>query len=355
MTCQAPRARETDLATDVVHAPPVVRRFWPGVGLAFALAAVLLAYLFRAAPWMSTFSATFVSIVLEALPFIALGALLSGLLEVFVSSARVTRFVPRRRLPAVLVAASLGLLLPVCGGAGIPGARRPVRKGVPFSVAIAYLVGGPIVNPIVAASTAVAYAGDWLMVVTRLGCGLGVAVAVGLIVERLYPGHAALRRDAFQAEAAACGCAPLATAPQSVFRRLLAAGACATDDFLSVSQFLIIGAFLAALSQALIARDAFLTLAANPPASILAMMGLAVGLNLCSEADAFVAASFRNSLPLAAQLAFIVLGPMLDLKLIAMYLSFVRPRAVLTIALLMILLVFGIALALVPLGWGALA
>jgi len=106
--------------------------------------------------------------------------------------------------------------------------------------------------------------------------------------------------------------------------------------------------------QSFIARQTFVDLAATPVLTIVLMMGLAVVLNLCSEADAFVAASFRTSLPLSAQMAFMVLGPMLDLKLIAMYLSFVRKRALLVMIVLMGALVFGMMLTLHYFAWSDL-
>ena len=106
------------------------------------------------------------------------------------------------------------------------------------------------------------------------------------------------------------------------------------------------GAFIAAVSQAVVSRETFVALAETPAGGIAAMMGLAVALNLCSEADAFVAASYRTLLPVTAQLAFLVLGPMLDLKLVAMYLSFVRKPAVLALSVLLIVFVFGMMMML---------
>jgi hypothetical protein len=114
----------------------------------------------------------------------------------------------------------------------------------------------------------------------------------------------------------------------------------AGDDFLQVGQFLVIGAFIAAICQTVIPRHAFLAVAHAPAVAIMIMMGLAVALNLCSGADAFVASSFRSVLPLSAQMGFMVLGPMLDLKLSAMYLSFIKKRAFVALVVLMYTFVF---------------
>ena len=347
---------------------------WPLVGILFVVFAVALLWVGhsastppRARDAVGALTVTFVSIVLEALPFIMLGSLLGGLIEVYVSRERISSILPRRHSVAILVAACLGLVFPVCECAIVPVTRRLVRKGVPFSVAVAYLLAGPIVNPLVGASTFVAYNADWTVVAIRLLSGFAIAVLVALVMDRIFPGQRALLPDAENRPttgfaAPKCACAHDHTAdnhdnhaahgdhsvqptPPVNFapwfpRRLVHALEHGADEFLYVSQFLIIGAFVAALSQTLVSRQAFLALAGTPAAGILMMMVLAVVLNLCSEADAFVAASFRGALPLSAQLAFMVLGPMLDLKLIAMYLSFVRKRAITMLIVLMSVLVF---------------
>ena len=107
----------------------------------------------------------------------------------------------------------------------------------------------------------------------------------------------------------------------------------AAEDFFDIVRFLVIGAFIAALLQTLVPRQIFAAAVSPPVFSILLMMIMAVVLNLCSEADAFVAASFRSSpVPLSAQLGFMILGPMLDLKLILMYLNVFRIRAIAALA-----------------------
>jgi uncharacterized membrane protein YraQ (UPF0718 family) len=324
--------------------------FWLAF-IAFALTLLFRGAWFGFSPAAAqTLNITFVSIVLEALPFVALGALLGGLIEVFVSRETLTRLLPRNRTAAIGVAGLMGVLIPVCECAVIAVTRRLVRKGVPFSVAVAYLLAGPIVNPIVAASTWVAYPGNWEIVVLRLLCGYGVAVSVALVMDSLFSGARALLPAALAESGhhhdddhAHAGCdhdhgdhhhshgphPPLA-------QRVLSAFGHAADDFLQISQYLIIGAFVAGLSQTLIPREQFVALAETPSAAITAMMTLAIALNLCSEADAFVAASYRSVMPPAAMLAFMVLGPMLDIKLIAMYLTFVRVKALIVLMLLLV-------------------
>jgi uncharacterized protein len=325
--------------------------FWTLAGALFLLLAVALLLAMHGTPPGTAMGLSFVSIILEALPFVMLGSLLGGLFEVFVPRELVVRLLPEKKIFGILVAASLGLLLPVCECAVIPFTRRLVRKGVPFSTAVAYLLAGPIVNVLVGSATLMAYAWNWHVLAARMIFGYVVAVSVALCMDRFFPGHSALL-DSMKGDEShdhSCGCEhdhdhhhehehdhkkPPLTA------RLAEAINHAGDDFLSVGQFLVFGAFVASISQTVISRQTFLMVSHTPAVAIAIMMGLAVVLNLCSGADAFVAASFRSVLPLSAQMGFMVLGPMLDLKLSAMYLSFIRKRTFIVLVVLMYSFVF---------------
>ena len=327
--------------------------FWTLAGGLFVLLAVSLLAATHGSPEGATMGLSFVSIILEALPFVMLGSLLGGLFEVFVPRETVARLLPKRKILGILVAASLGLLLPVCECAVIPFTRRLVRKGVPFSTAVAYLLAGPIVNVLVGSATLMAYAWNWHVLAARMIFGYVVAVSVALCMDRFFPGHAALLDSGMAGKAAedACGCGhdhdhhhehdhKHHEEPQPMWARLADAINHAGDDFLSVGQFLVMGAFVASICQTVIPRHTFVAIAHAPAVAIMIMMGLAVVLNLCSGADAFVASSFRAVLPLSAQMGFMVLGPMLDLKLSAMYLSFISKRAFVTLVVLMYSFVF---------------
>lgn len=324
--------------------------------LAVALGVLALG---RGASGVPTLSLLFASIVLEALPFMLLGSLVGGLVETFVSRERMLALLPRRRWLSVLVAAGLGVVFPVCECAVVPVVRRLARKGLPAPAAIAYLLGAPIANPLVAASTAVAYRYDWLLVGARVGVGYAIAVAIALAAGRL------LRRGPVFApgieepggHGPACGCAGEehgheghAHAGEEPARGLLGrvgeALRHAADDFVGVGHFFVIGAFVAAVAQTFIDRTAFLKVAGHPAAAIVLMMALAVAINLCSEADAFVASSFRGLMPPSAQLAFLLIGPILDLKLLLMYQALFRRRVIAVLAAMMVVAVLAASLAL---------
>jgi uncharacterized membrane protein YraQ (UPF0718 family) len=302
---------------------------------------------------LKNFFTTFWGIVLEAMPFIVLGALLAGILEELVPQKLVARLMPRNWFLCILIGGLLGLLFPMCECGIIPIMRRLIRKGVPLSACVAYLLAGPIVNVVVMLSTMVAFQGmegmknsdnqltyqmgSFWMTTLRLGLGYLIAVGTSIIVEWQYRIHGNKLLT------------PLATPPAKrdfangddeptgsrdpALKRVGRISETALHDFVDIMLYLIIGALVASLirvnpysSPEEIARLS----AGRPYLAIVVMMGLAVVLCLCSEADAFVAASFSTMRP-AAKLAFLTLGPMLDLKLYAMYTRVFRPRLIWTI------------------------
>jgi uncharacterized membrane protein YraQ (UPF0718 family) len=253
------------------------------------------------------FVVVFTAIVVEALPFVLLGALVSALLEVVVPErafARVARLPVKLQVPGVVAGA---LAFPVCECGSVPVARRLILKGVHPAAGIAFMLAAPIVNPVVVVSTAVAYQGNHQaqMVAGRLVLGLTLAVVVGWVIGQGGAGQLLEQREASHEHAHAGGRA------RRVVDHLV-------GDVLFMGRFLVAGAALAAALQTAVPQSAFSGLLGAAPVSALAMMGLAFLLSLCSEADAFVAISFGH-FPLSSQLAFLVFGPVMDLKLALLY------------------------------------
>lgn len=282
-------------------------------------------------PLVDAISINFLAMMVEALPFMLIGSLVGGIIEVFVPVAWVERFFQHRHLRGVLVAGAMGLIFPVCECAVVPVIRRLLGKGVPLGATLAFLLAGPIVNPLVAASTAVAYSYAWQPVILRLGCGYLIAVVVGLLLDRCFDRDNGLVAALQPGTSPGCGhvhC--LHDGNTSGLRgQLFHALGHAADDFFSVGGYLVIGTFIAAFVRSLVSLETFNQLLAAPWQAIVLMMLMAVLLNLCSEADAFIAASFRGLLPPSAQLAFMVLGPMFDLKLLLMYFGVFSKRLIL--------------------------
>ena len=312
-------------------------------------------------PQISDFILDFSSILWEAMPFIVLGALVAGILEEFLPQQALTRFLPKSVVPAVMIGASLGLIFPMCECGIVVVMRRLLRKGLPLSSCIAYMLAGPIINLVVIFSTWVAFKDHKIgyeMVGMRVGLGFIVACVTGLVVHRQYRryGNALLTPVAAPRSMPA----PEAALPvinqdddeangekprkKTVMDRLNNISSTALHDFVDITVFLILGAMLAALIKQQIGADRIDTFSQEQPIlAIPGMMFMAVLMCLCSEADAFVAASFKN-MHVSAKLAFLVLGPMLDIKLLLMYTRVFRPRLIATIVICVVVQVLFLCL-----------
>jgi uncharacterized protein len=288
-------------------------------GVAAAILVVARTLGLRRVPEVQTFAVVFTSIVVEALPFVLLGALVSALLAVYVP-ARVFARVARLPLAWQLPGAALGgLAFPVCECGSVPVARRLLARGVHPSAGLAFMLASPVLNPVVLLSTYVAYSPRGLgtqMVGARAGLGFVTAMVAGWALGGESP--AALLRERPDDEAdRAHESGSQATA---VTEHLV-------GDFLFMGRFLVAGAAVAAALQTLIPQSIVSGVARTPLIGSLALMAIAFVLSLCSEADAFVAVSLAQ-FPLGSQLAFLVFGPMIDAKLAFLYAATFKRRFV---------------------------
>jgi uncharacterized membrane protein YraQ (UPF0718 family) len=313
------------------------------------------------------FAFAFLSILFEGAPFILLGTLISGFIDIYLPAGTMDRLLPKKKLPAVLVAGLLGIILPVCECAVVPVIRRLVKKGLPVSCALTYMLAAPIVNPITALSTWKAFKGpeipfgadltysaSLVMTVSRLGLGFLVAVAVGLIVARI-PLVKILRQrlvDSLEKEAPAAqghhhdhdhdhACCGHDHGHEHHHHhdgkddnRMVAAFRSAMRDFVDVGVYFTIGVAITALFNTGIAPGAewLDSLAKNDVLAPAALMVLAFVLSLCSTSDAFIAATL-DKFTYGAKLAFMTFGPMLDVKLLFLYQTVLKKRFILWLSL----------------------
>jgi len=296
------------------------------------------------------FCLLFLSIVLEGAPFILLGTLISGFIDAYLPPGLIDRWLPKNRVLAVILSGLLGAIFPVCECAVVPVIRRLIRKGLPVSCAITYMLSAPIINPIVVVSTMKAFStsvgqfslrgaeaaatqGPLFMTSSRLLLAFLVTVGVGLVVLKfrnhslLRPGVAPRHSDAGPGshddpDPAAGGPGP---------NRLVLAMRTTMRDFLETAMYFTIGVAITSVFRAYVTEDLIILFNQNEPTGIGLMMVLAFVLSLCSTSDAFIAANFP--VPQSAKLAFLVFGPMMDVKLVFMYLSVFKPRFVVTLAL----------------------
>jgi hypothetical protein len=254
------------------------------------------------APALKAATTVFVAIVVQALPFLVLGVVLASAITAFVPESVWQRLLPKRPGLAVPVAGCAGAVLPGCECASVPVSGSLMARGVAPAAALTFLLAAPAINPVVIAATFVAFPGEPQMAVARFGASLAVSIIMGWLWLRFGKGGWLRIPQRAHLE----GSTRAAT-----FRNA------AVHDFLHAGGFLVVGAMAAAVLNVFVPREWLAAVADKPLLSVLALAGLAVVLSICSEADAFVAASLTE-FSLTARLAFLVVGPMVDLKLISL-------------------------------------
>lgn len=314
----------------------------------------------------------FLSLLVEAMPFLLLGVLFSGLLLLFIDEHWLIAKLPKNPLLGALVGSMVGFLFPVCECGNVPVARRLLMQGVPSPVAIGFLLAAPTINPIVIWATWTAFRDQPEIVVLRVVFSLAIATIIGWVFSAdadlsplLQPTVAAswktrrslpdskpellqsgtfwlaesgnpIRMDAtvLQASLAATNASkPLAYRLQLLLDNTV-------QEVRELGCVLVIGSAIAAAIQVLIPREVILSLGGGEITSILTMMLLAGLVSICSTVDSFFALSFASTFTTGSLLAFLVFGPMIDLKGIGLLLSIFKARAVIYLFVLAAQLTF---------------
>lgn len=289
---------------------------------------------------VSIFSTRFLGIFIEAAPFLLLGTLVSGLIDAFVSADDIARLMPRNPLLATLIGVFMGFTFPVCECGVVPVVRRLYTKGLPMSVGVTFLLAAPVMNPVVLVSTYVAF-GWGAVLIGRFVITAVVALAVGLVFALAARPQEVLRPASLMPVAGGSGDAiPLyARTPRKPFLAGMGeALRMAGDEFFEMGRYLIIGSLLAAGMQTLISQDVLLALGKGPVISVIVMQGLAFLLSVCSTVDAFLALAFVGTFTTGSILAFLTFGPMVDIKSTLMFMGVFKPRVVLYLILLPLLM-----------------
>ena len=302
--------------------------------------------------------AIFQGLLIEALPFLMLGVTIAGLARWLVPQSAWVRRLPRNPLLAPIVGALLGFALPACECGNVPVARRLLASGAPLGTGFGFLFAAPVLNPIVLASTWAAFPDQtWLLWARPAGAfviALALSALLGLIPESRLLQAALLEERRLSQPLSSigllerrtglvgAGLAKPAMPAQSTAllpRELLSHS---TREFLSLLTLLVLGSALAAVVQTWLPRSWLLALGSAPTLSVLALMLLALVVSVCSSVDAFLALGFAAQVTPGALLAFLLLGPVVDLKLAGLFTVLLTPRAIAITALsasLMVLLI----------------
>lgn len=264
---------------------------------------------------MKPFLIVFMSIILEAMPFVMIGAFVSACIQLFVSEDFVERILPKRRWTGYIAAAFMGLIFPVCECAIIPITRRLIKKGIPTGMAVTFMLAVPIVNPIVLLSTYYAFNDKLYMVLARGSFGFLAAVTIGILIavseedENTVLKHRKDEKGGF----CSCGCETVVKGSSPV-RYLTGLLEHTSKEFFNIMKYLAFGAFLSGLFETYLGKEILAWIPKDSIWGIVFMIGLAFVLSICSEVDAFIARTFAAQFSSGSILAFLIFGPMLDIK-----------------------------------------
>ena len=291
---------------------------------------------------------SYLGIIVEALPFLLIGAVLSALIQIYVSDELIKKIIPKNSIIGYFIAAISGVLFPVCECAIVPITRSLIKKGLPIGVGITFMLSVPIVNPIVIMSTYYAFPNDLNMVIYRTVGGVIGALIVGIIIGFIYDkkkNTEVLKREEV---ALYCDCCTFSNNYYISLRgKIKNLVLNASNEFLNISIYFIFGALLSSIFVVFLQDSLINDMTSGKVVGIGIMMLLGFLLSLCSEADAFVAKGFMDNFGVPGVIAFLILGPMMDLKNLILSFGFFKKSFVLQLLLIICIVVFGICLAIV--------
>ncbi len=262
--------------------------------------------------------AIFISIIIEALPFVLLGTILSGIIEVFITPDIVNKFLPKNKFLRVLFGIFVGFVFPSCECGIIPIINRFLEKKVPSYTAVPFLATAPIINPIVLFATYSAFGNSIRFLILRFVGATIVAIALGVMLAFLVDDNI-LKEDAKPTHFHDYS-------DKKWYQKIFLALAHAIDEFFDTGRYLVFGTLIASAMQIYLPTRVLTTIGHSPITAILVMMLLAFILSLCSEADAFIGASLLSTFGIAPVMAFLLIGPMIDIKNLMMMVNSFKTR-----------------------------
>ncbi|HHU3825424.1 TPA: permease [Streptococcus agalactiae] len=262
--------------------------------------------------------AIFISIIIEALPFVLLGTILSGIIKVFITPDIVNKFLPKNKFLRVLFGTFVGFVFPSCECGIIPIINRFLEKKVPSYTAVPFLATAPIINPIVLFATYSAFGNSIRFLILRFVGATIVAIALGVMLAFLVDDNI-LKEDAKPTHFHDYS-------DKKWYQKIFLALAHAIDEFFDTGRYLVFGTLIASAMQIYLPTRVLTTIGHSPITAILVMMLLAFILSLCSEADAFIGASLLSTFGIAPVMAFLLIGPMIDIKNLMMMVNSFKTR-----------------------------
>lgn len=282
----------------------------------------------------------FLGIVIEAFPFLLLGSIVSSVIHLFLKTEVLLRFLPKSRLGACVSSSLIGMFFPVCECGNVPVARKLIEKKLPAGASLSFLLGAPILNPIVIITTIVAFPDNPEIWWGRILLALLIATSVGYLFS--FAKDSDIITPQFKATH--CHHSPSASKSLTFLDHT-------TSEFINMASVMILGALIAASMQTFLPREVITAVAQTPLLSILAMMTLGFIISICSTTDAFFALAYAHQFSSASLLAFLVFGPMIDIKALLLMRTTYTTKTLVALTLLVGVMVIFATYALDILFW----
>lgn len=275
-----------------------------------------------------------ISIVVEALPFVVLGIIISVAVQVWLPEGWLLRWLPKYRWVRQVTISLLGVFVPVCECGNVPLARGLLAQGLSASESLVFLLAAPVLNPVTIITTQQAFANDPVVLAGRMAGGFVIANVVGWVFMRR-------RRDELLQPDFIKTCQISRHIHERRWVRSLELFRHEASHMLPA---LLFGAAAAALVQVAVPREILLILGSNPAWSIAAMLVLAFVISICSNVDAFFALAFKDTFTAGSLVSFLVFGPMIDIKLLSLMRTTYQPKVLMQVSLLVLLMSAAIGL-----------
>ncbi|OPJ59568.1 permease [Clostridium oryzae] len=298
---------------------------------------------------LQNFSTIFISILLEGFPFIILGTFISSLIHVFISEEKIAAIIPENKLVGSVFAALTGVFFPVCDCAIFPIVRRLIKKGMPLHIAVTFMLSVPLINPIVLFSTYYAFSNNHKIIIMRVVFGFISAIVIGNIIGTFENTNNIIRYDFHEGhhEHECCHCHKHENKHREhhvLFAEIVHVLEHTSMEFHDVGRLLILGAFLSSMLQTFVPKTCLISIGHDKVISVLAMILMAFFLSICSQTDAFIARSFLAQFTTGSIIAFLIFGPMIDLKNTLMIATTFKVSFIIKLILAIFIVCFSIGL-----------
>ena len=296
---------------------------------------------------LNNISIIFTSILFESIPFLLLGAIISSIIETYVSNETMARIIPKNKVLGSFVGIFLGFFLPACDCAVIPVSKRLLKKKVPINVAVSFMLASPIINPVVLLSTYYAFYNKnpeifWY----RLLFGIVIALIIGIIIGIVFKDKKVIKNELLEdddEDHCCCGCEDHHHEhhhKHTLKHDFLSICKHTANDFFEVIKYLMFGALVASIVQVMLPRNVLLVFDNNQVLSIIVLMLFAYLISLCSTSDSFIGKSLLSSFSKGSIMAYLLLGPMIDVKNTFVLLGNYKKNFVITLISLIFVITF---------------